>query len=81
MKKRKSKNKYSIILENDDFNSFDHVVQSLREMCGHNYLQATQCAHIVHNTGKCEIFRDRKDIVLQIFEELDHLGLTVTLKK
>lgn len=66
---------------NDEINSFDHVIQSLREICGHNYFQATQCAHLVHSTGKCEIFIEKKDIATQIFNELEDLGLTVILKK
>jgi ATP-dependent Clp protease adaptor protein ClpS len=79
MKRRKSKNKSSIILLNDDFNTFEHVIQSLREICGHNYIQATQCASIVHSNGKCEVFRDKKELTEQIFYELELLGLTVEL--
>ena len=79
MKKKKSKNKYSIILKNDNENSFDYVIQTLREICGHNYYQATQCAHIVHENGKCMIFTDKKSITVPVFEELEYSGLTVEL--
>ena len=41
-KKYKRKKKCSIILRNDDYNTFDHVVTSLQEICGHNYFQAEQ---------------------------------------
>tara|TARA_R100000081_G_scaffold90978_1_gene67531 strand:- start:1773 stop:2024 length:252 start_codon:yes stop_codon:yes gene_type:complete len=83
MKKRsyKRKNKCSIILKNDNTNSFDHVVMSLQEICGHNYFQATQCAHIVHHVGKCEIFKDSCTLVETIYEELKEKGLIVELSK
>ena len=83
MKKRsyKRKNKCSIILKNDDVNSFDHVIISLQEICGHNYFQATQCAYIVHNVGKCEVFKDTCPLVESIYEELKEQGLVVELKK
>jgi len=80
MKKRKSNNKYIIELHNDEFNTFDYVIQTLREICGHNYFQATQCAHIVHNNGKCVVFEDKKELVIQIYNEMRDSGLTVKIK-
>jgi ATP-dependent Clp protease adaptor protein ClpS len=44
---------HSIVLFNDDVNTFDHVINSLVKYCNHSSLQAEQCAHIVHYTGKC----------------------------
>jgi ATP-dependent Clp protease adaptor protein ClpS len=37
----------SLILYNDDINTFDHVIKSLVEICGHDPVQAEQCAMIV----------------------------------
>jgi hypothetical protein len=54
---------------------------SLQEICGHNYFQATQCAHIVHHVGKCEIFKDSCTLVETIYEELKEKGLIVELSK
>ena len=34
----------SLLLINDDVNSFDHVIKSLVEVCGHDEMQAEQCA-------------------------------------
>lgn len=44
---------HSIILFNDDVNTFDHVINSLVKYCKHSTIQAEQCAHIVHYNGKC----------------------------
>jgi ATP-dependent Clp protease adaptor protein ClpS len=50
-----------IILHNDDVNTFDHVIESLVEICGHDPIQAEQCAWIVHYKGKCSVKRGTFD--------------------
>lgn len=50
-----------IILHNDDVNTFDHVITCLMEICGHDALQAEQCAYIVHYVGKCSVKRGTFD--------------------
>ena len=44
-----------IILFNDDVNTFDHVIDTLVRVCGHDSLQAEQCAMLVHYKGKCTV--------------------------
>lgn len=46
-----------LVLYNDDFNTFDHVILSLCEICEHDKIQAEQCAHIIHFKGKCGVKR------------------------
>ena len=46
---------YSIVLWNDDVNTFDWVIQALVEVCGMNETQAEQCSLIVHFKGKCTV--------------------------
>jgi ATP-dependent Clp protease adaptor protein ClpS len=41
-----------VVLYNDDVNSFDWVIECLVEICEHDYLQAEQCAILVHFKGK-----------------------------
>ena len=50
-----------LILHNDDVNTFDHVIESLVEICGHDEIQAEQCAWIVHYNGKCSVKRGTFD--------------------
>ena len=50
-----------IVLHNDDVNTFDHVIISLMEVCGHEPIQAEQCAWIVHHNGKCSVKRGTFD--------------------
>jgi ATP-dependent Clp protease adaptor protein ClpS len=43
---------HSLIVWNDDVNTFDWVAKSLVEICGHSPEQAEQCAIIIHQKGK-----------------------------
>ena len=44
-----------IILFNDDVNTFDHVIETLIDVCDHTPEQAEQCSLIVHYKGKCTV--------------------------
>jgi len=48
-------NNQSLILYNDDYNTFDFVIKTLINVCKHNSNQAEQCAYIVHYKGKCDV--------------------------
>ncbi len=43
---------YNLIVWNDEVNSFDWVIETLIEICGHSTEQAEQCAMIIHHKGK-----------------------------
>jgi len=53
--KTESTEESSLVLYNDEVNSFDHVILCLTLICDHNPIQAEQCAMIAHNMGKCMI--------------------------
>ncbi len=68
---------YSIVLYNDEVNSFDWVIQSLVEICDHATTQAEQCAWIVHQSGKYVVKSgEKKDMIERSMALLDR-GLTV----
>ena len=46
---------YKLVLWNDDVNTFDFVIESLIEVCGHTLEQAEQCTILVHYKGKCTV--------------------------
>ena len=48
-------NHNQIVLFNDDYNTFDHVIDTLIRVCNHDALQAEQCAMLVHYKGKCVV--------------------------
>ena len=54
-KNRSEENLRSLMLINDDVNSFDHVIRSLVDVCGHDEIQAEQCSVLTHIKGGCVI--------------------------
>jgi ATP-dependent Clp protease adaptor protein ClpS len=67
--------RYSLVLFNDDVNTFDHVIKSLVEVCGHDSVQAEQCALIVHLRGSCEIKLGIKEVLQVMSRSLNAKGL------
>lgn len=46
---------WSLVVFNDDVNTFEHVIQTLIDVCGHTPEQAEQCTWIIHFKGKCKV--------------------------
>jgi ATP-dependent Clp protease adaptor protein ClpS len=45
----------SLIVFNDDYNTFDHVINTLVKICKHTLQQAEQCTWLIHYRGKCVV--------------------------
>ena len=73
-------NQFEIILYNDDFNTFDWVIESLMEVCKHDSIQAEQCAYIVHFTGKCSVKKGDFSVLEPIQRELSNRNLTCDIE-
>jgi ATP-dependent Clp protease adaptor protein ClpS len=65
----------SLILYNDDINTFEHVIKSLVEVCGHDSVQAEQCAMIVHFNGSCEVKLGIVEVLNAMSRSLNAKGL------
>jgi ATP-dependent Clp protease adaptor protein ClpS len=65
----------TLILYNDDINTFDHVIKSLVEVCGHDSVQAEQCALIVHFKGSCEVKTGIVEVLNAMSRSLNAKGL------
>lgn len=48
----KAEKGFSLVVWNDDVNTFDWVITTLIEICEHTQEQAEQCALLIHTTGK-----------------------------
>jgi ATP-dependent Clp protease adaptor protein ClpS len=44
-----------IVIFNDDYNTFQHVIDTLIKVCKHDQIQAEQCTWIIHFKGKCAV--------------------------
>lgn len=51
----KEGNLHEIVLFNDEYNTFDHVIETLIIVCEHTPEQAEQCSLLVHYKGKCTV--------------------------
>lgn len=71
---------HTIILYNDDVNSFDHVIETLVDVCRHSLLQAEQVAWIVHTKGKCDVKRGGIEKLEPICLELLDRGLSAKIE-
>jgi len=80
-KRTSKRGTWQIILHDDSTITFDHVIDSLMDVCGHNQFQAHQCALITHNRKRCSIFVDSYSVCTYTAEILKKLKLTVTLEK
>ena len=70
---------HSLIVWNDDVNTFDWVIESLVNICGHETLQAEQCALIIHHKGKCGVKRGTFDDLRPQAEALIDRGIQATI--
>lgn len=70
-----------IVVHNDDVNTFHHVIECLCEICGHEPLQAEQCAWIVHHNGKCSVKRGTFDALEPMCTALLDRGLSAVIDK
>ena len=69
-----------LIVYNDDVNTFDHVIETLIDVCSHEYIQAVQCAHLIHNMGKCGVKRGLFNDLKPKCEALIEKGLSATIE-
>ena len=69
-----------IILYNDDFNTFDFVIESLIKVCKHDAIQAEQCTFLVHYKGKCSVKKGSYEVLEKYCTALLERGLTAEIE-
>ncbi|MCW3102055.1 MAG: Clp protease ClpS [Bacteroidetes bacterium] len=69
-----------IILYNDEFNTFDFVIESLIKVCKHDPVQAEQCTFLVHYKGKCSVKRGSYEELEPMCTALLERGLTAEIE-
>ena len=73
------KQMHRLILWNDDFNTFDHVIFCMMKYLDYTEAQAEKIAWKVHNEGKCAILEGSFTEVEVYRKILQHEGLTVSV--
>ena len=72
-------NNKELILFNDDVNSFDFVIETLIDVCGHNTNQAEQCAMVAHYNGKCPVKSGSFTDLKPVYSEMTNRKLSVSI--
>ena len=71
---------YSLIVWNDEVNSFEWVIQTLVEVCKHSTEQAEQCAMIIHTQGKYAVKRGSYEELKPMCDAITDRGIGATIE-
>ena len=71
-------NEKSLLLINDDVNTFEYVIDTLMKVCHHTREQAETCAWITHYKGKCAVMHGSFEELKPYYDIL--LGHQLTVK-
>ncbi|MFK8046744.1 MAG: ATP-dependent Clp protease adaptor ClpS [Crocinitomicaceae bacterium] len=70
----------TILVYNDDVNTFDYVIESLIKVCKHNSVQAEQCTWIIHHNGKCAVKNGNYENLKPLQDALVERGIDAKIK-
>lgn len=67
---------WELVVINDDVNTFEYVIDTLMEVCGHSPEQAEQCTVIIHYKGKCGVKSGDYDEIVAMRTEICRRGIS-----
>ncbi len=70
----------SLIVWNDDVNTFDWVIDTLVQICGHSKEQAEQCAILIHFKGKYAVKKDSFDNLKPQCDAINDRNINATIE-
>ena len=68
-----------LVVFNDDFNTFDHVINTLVKVCKHEINQAEQCTLLIHFKGKCKVKEGSYSFLKPMREGITDAGINATI--
>lgn len=71
---------FSLIVWNDEVNTFEHVIETLIDVCGHSVEQAEQCAYIIHFQGKYAVKNGTYDDLKPQCDAITERGIGATIE-
>jgi ATP-dependent Clp protease adaptor protein ClpS len=72
---------FILVMWNDDVNTFDWVIETLIDVCGHTHEQAEQCAYIIHYHGKYAVKQGDYDTLKPMREAIVDRGINATIEE
>lgn len=70
----------NLIVWNDEVNTFEWVIETLMEVCGHSAEQAEQCAYIIHFRGKYAVKNGSYDDLKPQCDAITERGINATVE-
>ncbi len=71
---------YHLIVWNDEVNTFEWVIETLVEICGHTTEQAEQCAMLIHTQGKYAVKNGTYDELKPMCDAITERGIGATVE-
>jgi ATP-dependent Clp protease adaptor protein ClpS len=71
---------YHLIVWNDEVNTFEWVIETLMEVCGHSYEQAEQCSYIIHFRGKYAVKQGSYEELKPLCDAITERGIGATIE-
>ena len=71
---------FSLVVWNDEVNTFEWVIQTLTDICGHSEEQAEQCAMLIHTKGKYAVKKGDYDTLKPMCDAITERGIGATLE-
>ena len=69
-----------LVVHNDDFNTFDWVIECFMDVCKHTFEQAEQLSLLVHFKGKAIVKTAPLPVVKPMKDALIDRGLSATIE-
>jgi ATP-dependent Clp protease adaptor protein ClpS len=67
---------HNLVVFNDDVNTFEHVIETLIDVCGHTPEQAEQCTLLIHYKGKCSVKNGSWEELVPMRNEICRRGIS-----
>ncbi len=71
---------YSLVVWNDEVNTFEWVIETLIRVCGHSNEQAEQCAMLIHTQGKYAVKKGDYDTLKPMCDAITDRGIGATIE-
>ncbi|HMR93577.1 MAG TPA: ATP-dependent Clp protease adaptor ClpS [Chitinophagaceae bacterium] len=71
---------WSLIVWNDEVNTFEWVIETLISVCGHSPEQAEQCSIFIHTKGKYAVKKGSYDELKPMCDAITERGIGATVE-
>ena len=71
---------FHLVVWNDEVNTFEWVIETLIEICGHTREQAEQCAIIIDSNGKYAVKEGTYEMLKPMCDAITDRGIGATIE-